>query len=163
MSVGERASPPRRANLISRAKKYDSFTRRAAAIFLPPDGPPGRGLGQRSQRRLVKSSKRTFERPFVFSGGSVPLIPDGVAVGKRSKRQTAKTCAGRRNRERRFMSFPTRSAVVTREVAKMLPVPTSSKELRIASSVSSLSLRFLAIPPGESVVTERCYSPCWST
>lgn len=72
---------------------------------LPDVGLP---LGQRSQRLVAsKVAKGTSERPPVRRRGASPDARWRVALGKRSKRQTTGTCAGRRvsRRGRRFMPF----------------------------------------------------------
>lgn len=83
--------------------------------------------GYSNVRRWVEE---TLPFPFLLLSSLFP-ISDGIAIGERSKLQTANMCVGRcvLRQERRFIPFQT---VVTREVAKMLPVPTSSKELRTA-------------------------------
>lgn len=101
----------------------------------------------RSSKRNVRASVRSME-------GASPDAWWRVAVGKRSKRQTTETCAGRRvlATGTSLYAFPTRFAVVTREVAKMLPVPTSSKELRTAASLP------LPPPPPRPSVSSRTLS-----
>lgn len=133
--------------------------------------PDWRRLGQRSQRLRVKSGKRTFERPS-FSRGkertshSPPSMPDGVAaVGERSKRRaTRRRVLGGASRDRNdvalYLSNPFR-----RCHSRSSEDVTSSNEFQGVTNCRQsrvlVSVRFLATPPGESVVRKRG-SLCWN-
>lgn len=145
-----------RARLVGKVsfhERRDTIPLPAPRISLPPDATYRTRrvpLGQPSQRR--SRQKYAKGRPNVrpFDGGSVPRCPmagrgrvKDQSVGLPRLRRLRVPGGASRATGTSLYAFPTRFAVVTREVAKMLPVPTSSKELRAAPSPSP--------PPSPSV------------